>query len=261
MSTSQADGGTRSGLLWEVERILDELHQDNKHIDILLMENVPQVIGTGAIKDFQKWEQKLERLGYQCYIEVLNAKHYGIPQNRQRCFMVSIYGDYSYHFPYPITLKYKLKDFLEKQVDEKYYLSNKMIQYITADNEKWTANNDKALVNRSIACTINTAPGQRRCDASNYIAPTLEGGDIDLKKIGGFFDKDKSLKEIYLIDSGPDRATAEKLYIALKKEFSKFFSSNLKPSFMVTFLPSSPATPKFLLPLDEFPDAPATNKF
>ena len=167
MSTSQAEGGTRSGLLWEVERILGEC----KNLpQILLMENVPEVIGSKNIKDFQKWEARLTELGYTNFVDVLNAKNYGIPQNRRRCFMLSILGDYSYDFPKSMSLKYKLKDLLEKNVDDKYYLSDAMIQYISADNEKWTGNNDKALVNREIGCCVNTKSDGRRCDASNYVA-------------------------------------------------------------------------------------------
>ena len=127
MSISQSQGGTRSGLLWEVERILDELHEKGKHIDVLLMENVPDLIGVRNIKDFQKWEAKLTELGYTNFVGVLNAKNYGIPQNRRRCFMLSIYGDYSYDLPKATPLVYRLKDLLEDNVDEKYYLSKKAI--------------------------------------------------------------------------------------------------------------------------------------
>lgn len=121
--------GTRSGLLWEVERVLDELNEmgKDKLPKVLLMENVPDVIGTTAIKDFAKWLAKLESLGYKCYWNILNAKNLGIPQNRERCFMVSILGDYFYSFPKIIPLTYKLVDVLEKNVDEKYYLSQKAI--------------------------------------------------------------------------------------------------------------------------------------
>lgn len=126
MATSQAQGGTRSGLLWEVERILCELDKEHRP-DILVMENVPEVIGTGNIEYFNKWELKLEELGYQSYIKILNGKNYGIPQNRRRCFMISILGDYSYEFPREIKLKYRLKDLLEEKVDEKYYLSDRML--------------------------------------------------------------------------------------------------------------------------------------
>ena len=120
--------GTRSGLLWEVERILDECGEDLPHV--LLMENVPQVIGKKNINDFQAWETKLESLGYQNYIEVLNAKNYGIPQNRERCFMVSILGEYSYTFPKKRELKKKLKDMLEENVPSQYWLTDKQIQSI-----------------------------------------------------------------------------------------------------------------------------------
>lgn len=127
---------TRSGLLWEVERLLDELHQDGKHIDVLLMENVPQVIGKKNIKDFQSWRKKLESLGYSNYVEILNSKDFGIPQNRNRCFMVSIYGDYYYEFPKKKELKLRLKDMLEDKVDEKYFLSDSQVEWYVANNDE-----------------------------------------------------------------------------------------------------------------------------
>jgi len=95
------------------------------------MENVPEVIGAGNVKHFHKWLHKLESLGYCNFVEILNGKNYGIPQNRRRCFMVSILGDFAYDFPFKIKLKYKLKDFLEKQVDEKYYLDDKDLERIS----------------------------------------------------------------------------------------------------------------------------------
>ena len=120
--------GTRSGLLWEVERILDELRNGGGCLpQVLLMENVPEVIGINNIQHFAKWLEKLESIGYKCYWQVLNGKDYGVPQNRERCFMVSILGDYYYNFPQPIKLEHKLKDLLEDDVDEKYYLSDRAI--------------------------------------------------------------------------------------------------------------------------------------
>lgn len=120
--------GTRSGLLWEVERLLDECTELPQ---ILLMENVPQVIGEKNIKSFQDWRSKLESLGYSNYVQLLNAKDYGIPQSRNRCFMVSILGEWNYDFPHPIPLQKKMKDLLEDKVDEKYYLSDKTIEMFT----------------------------------------------------------------------------------------------------------------------------------
>lgn len=184
------DSGTRSGLLWEVERLLEETKEKPQ---ILLMENVPEVINQKNLPDFQEWVSKLTKLGYSNFYKVLNAKDYGIPQNRRRCFMISILGDYAYEFPRKIKLKYCLEDFLETSVDENYYLSDKMVDYITAKNDKWTGNNQGALVNRDIACTINTAPTQRRCDASNYIADGLPQ-NYDLRKELGY--SEESTKRI-----------------------------------------------------------------
>ena len=165
------DSGTRSGMLWEVERILDECNGNLPQI--LLMENVPDVIGSKNIEHFAKWLEKLESLGYKCYWRVLNAKDYGIPQNRERCFMISLLGDYYYEFPQPIKLEHRLKDLLEDSVDEKYYLSDKMVQYIANNNEKWTGNNDKSIINRDIAVTINTRVGNTRADCSDYLCKEL----------------------------------------------------------------------------------------
>lgn len=152
MGVSQKQGGTRSGLLWEVERILDEL--ENKP-QILLMENVPEVIGEKNIDDFHKWENKLEQLGYKNYVEILNAKDYGIPQNRKRCFMVSVLGEYAYNFAEKQKLHLKLKDMLEEQVDEKYYLSKKQINQISQWNS-YENPLDHVMGQESISPTITT---------------------------------------------------------------------------------------------------------
>ena len=125
--------GTRSGLLWEVERLLDECTELPQ---VLLMENVPQVIGKKNIKDFQSWRSKLESLGYSNFVQLLNAKDYGIPQNRNRCFMVSILGEYHYTFPKKKKLELKLKDLLEDKVDEKYYLSDDVVRSFVINSKK-----------------------------------------------------------------------------------------------------------------------------
>ena len=116
---------TRSGLLWEVERILKECKELPQ---ILLMENVPAVCGQKNIKDFQQWISFLESIGYKSKYQILNAKNYEVPQNRDRCFMVSWLGDFYYEFPEPIPLSRRLKDVLEENVDEKYYLSDRVVE-------------------------------------------------------------------------------------------------------------------------------------
>lgn len=133
MKGMQKGTQTRSGLLWEVERILDECENLPQ---VLLMENVPQVIGKKNLKDFQSWRSKLEKLGYSNFVQLLNAKDYGVPQNRNRCFMVSILGNYSYQFPVKQELKVKLKDLLEENVDEKYFISDVALKSLMAKNER-----------------------------------------------------------------------------------------------------------------------------
>lgn len=75
-------------------------------------------------------------MGYHNYWKDLNAKNYGIPQNRNRCFMVSLLGDYYYSFPKPQKLTVRLKDFLNKKVDEKYYLSDKTVEMFIEHTRK-----------------------------------------------------------------------------------------------------------------------------
>ncbi len=155
-----ADTTTRSGMLWEVERILNELKELNQLPQILLMENVPQVHGSDNVEHFNKWQLALERLGYKSYFQDLIATDYGIPQTRNRCFMISILGDYSYSFPNPIPLKLKLKDMLEDEVDEKYYLSDRQIKDIQSWNayEKPLENMEK-IDKTNISPTLTTRSG------------------------------------------------------------------------------------------------------
>jgi len=131
----QKGSGTRSGLLWEVERILDELNETNQLPHILLMENVPQVHGENNKDDWYAWLNKLDELGYQSYYQDLNATNYGVPQRRERCFCVSVPKGFYYDFPKPFKLEKRLKDVLEKNVDNKYYLTESKIEQIS----KWNA--------------------------------------------------------------------------------------------------------------------------
>lgn len=124
---------TRSGLLWEVERLLREMKELPQ---ILLMENVPDVVSGKNIKDFAEWIAFLDSLGYRSKYEILNAKNYGIPQNRERCFMVSWLGDYYYDFPEPIPLEKRLKDVCEPIVDESYYLKDNVVQSLISHKER-----------------------------------------------------------------------------------------------------------------------------
>ena len=113
--------GTRSGLLWEVERILNECEELPQ---VLLMENVPQVHGKKNIADFNQWLAFLESKCYHNFWKDLNAKDYGVAQNRNRCFCVSLLSDEGYVFPEPIPLAKCMADYLDDEVDEKYYIKS-----------------------------------------------------------------------------------------------------------------------------------------
>lgn len=128
MQGMSRDSGTRSGLLWEVERLLKECEELPQ---FLLMENVPMIHGESNIKDFAEWIKFLSDIGYRSKWQDLNARDYGIPQNRNRCFMVSwLDRSFIFDFPEPIKLKYCMQDFLEDKVDEKYYLSGDKVDQL-----------------------------------------------------------------------------------------------------------------------------------
>lgn len=123
-------GETRSGLLYEVERLLLRSKADNELPKYLIMENVKNLVGKQFKADFEKWLLFLESMGYTNYWQVLNAKDYGIPQSRERVFCVSIQGDEPYEFPAKQELKLSLKDMLEDDVDIKFYLTQEQVDKI-----------------------------------------------------------------------------------------------------------------------------------
>lgn len=128
---------TRSGLLWEVERILKEL-KDSELPDIMVMENVPQVHGKKNLADFNSWLNYLSLRGYKSFWKDLNAKDFGIPQNRNRCFCVSIHTEkeVTFEFPKPVELTSVMKDYLEESVDEKYYVNNEKAKKLLLELEE-----------------------------------------------------------------------------------------------------------------------------
>ena len=173
----QEGSGTTSSMLWEVKRILSELYEidgEKSLPQILLMENVPQVHGKNNKDDFYKWCDFLESIGYKNYWKDLNAKNFGVPQNRDRCFMVSILGDYYYDFPQEIPLRLRLKDLLEKNVDEKYYISDKTVEYYIHHTEesKERGNGFEFMPTdgENLARTVTTRAGGRMDD--NFIKAT-----------------------------------------------------------------------------------------
>lgn len=119
--------GTASSLLWEVGRLLDDYKERGCLPEVLLMENVDAILFKANMPEFQRWLDKLEGMGYSNSYQVLNAKDYGVPQNRKRCFTVSTLTKGRLVFPAPIPLKIRMKDLLEKDVPESFYLSEERI--------------------------------------------------------------------------------------------------------------------------------------
>lgn len=160
--------GTRSSLLWECRKAIVA-----KRPKYLMLENVKALTSKKFLPLLNKWIQDLEDYGYYNSWQVLNAKDYGVPQNRERVFLISIRRDLLdpspvYHFPKPFPLELRLKDVLEPKVDEKYYLSDKMLDYFSrvyedkSHRHKFTPKSGE-----DTAFTICTAPGNRVDD--NYI--------------------------------------------------------------------------------------------
>lgn len=123
--------GTRSGLLFEVERLLRVASEKGTLPKYLLLENVKNLVSKKFKADFDKWLDFLSELGYTNYWKVLNAKDYGIPQNRERVFCVSIRGEHKpFVFPKPKELTIRLRDMIDETVDERFYLKESTIQSI-----------------------------------------------------------------------------------------------------------------------------------
>ena len=169
-------GQTRSGLLYECEKIIDK-----KLPKYLLLENVKNLVGKNFKNQFDEWLKYLNTLGYTNYWKVLNAKDYGVPQNRERVFVVSILNDENknYSFPEKQLLTVRLKDVLESQVDKKYYLSDEV-------QARFKPNKNFEKMNANIVGT--TAPdcrtiGQRDvCYHENSIIGSLVATDYKQPK-------------------------------------------------------------------------------
>lgn len=120
MEGMEEGSGTRSSLLWEVRRLLNECENLPQ---VLVMENVPQVHGSKNIESFKKWLNFLESKGYTTYWQDMNAKDYGVAQSRNRTIVVSFLGTGVFHFPQGYPLQKIMADYLEDEVDERFYIT------------------------------------------------------------------------------------------------------------------------------------------
>ena len=200
-------GATRSGLLYECEKIIEA-----KRPKYLLMENVKNLVGKQFINQFKEWCEYLESLGYTNYhnnYKCLNAKDFGVAQNRERIFMISILGEHKpYEFPKGFKLEKRLKDFLDTDIEDKYYLSDE-IQKRFKQTKKDDGNNNIIYTNcKQHKQTVDKIIVEGNTNPSNHNATRVLNPDgisctvmenhgkgvqiIDYAdRIGGCFDDDK----------------------------------------------------------------------
>lgn len=167
--------GTRSSLLYETIRIVGKLRP--KYV---FWENVKNLLSKKHKHNFDNYIETMNILGYNSYYQILNAKDYGIPQKRERVYTISIRKDIDngdFKFPEKEELKLRLKDILEKEVDEKYYLKESSIKNL----QRSFGIKAREINKNSICDTLQAAMG---CGGENI--PVIN----DVDRVGGIFDKD-----------------------------------------------------------------------
>ena len=191
-------GQTRSGLLYECEKVIE--HKRPKY---LLLENVKNLVGKQFKPQFDEWLEYLESLGYTNYWKVLNSRDFGVPQNRERVFVLSILGEHDpYEFHSGFELDIRLKDVLESDIDEKYYINtdraNQLIQKLY---------NTGQITDDIVACD-STILNPKALEVGNCITARYDAGiqnkgsigiavceAVSSKRIGGLFDDEKHVRQ------------------------------------------------------------------
>ena len=154
--------GTRSSLLWECKKAIEA-----KKPRFLMMENVKALVSAKFLPFLRQWQTWLHQQGYENFTQVLNASDYNVPQNRERVFMISILRtdsepNPSFYFPKKMKLERRIKDILEPNVDESFYLSDKALEYFCrVNNDKSHGHNFTPKDGDDVAFTVRCASGQR----------------------------------------------------------------------------------------------------
>lgn len=202
MQGMKKGSGTRSGLLWEVERLLEISVNNGTQPKYLCLENVKNMVGKQFKSDFDLWLLRLEELGYNTYYKVLNAKYCGIPQNRERVFALSIRKDIdtgNFTFPQPFDNGLRLKDIIENNVEEKYYINTERAANLIRQLV------DKGQLKGQRACADSTIMDPNTREISNCITARYDASiqnkkqiglvvcepNAEQKRLGGMFDDDK----------------------------------------------------------------------
>jgi DNA (cytosine-5)-methyltransferase 1 len=179
---------TRSGLVYEVLRILHEADEIGNKPQVLIMENVVDLVQVNFIRQFNDIQKELEDLGYTNYVDIINARDHNVAQSRDRVFMVSILGDYYYRFPHPIPLEKKLKDYLETDVLAKYYISDRLLKGLLRANER--DHTPTWLDGESISPTLDT-----KCGGGGHYSPyVVENEDMKRRLSVGDYRYDEGIR-------------------------------------------------------------------
>lgn len=167
------ENGERGNLIWQFYRIVSEAHPK-----VFIYENVKGFLSINGGKSYQRFLDALRGLGYFCHAEILNTKDYGIPQNRERLYIVGFLDAQEYHAfcIAPKTGCKRLADFLDTSVDEKYFLSDKALTHFRSKNPKFNGKFEPKNANESIANTLTTKPNHRRTDTFIKVV-----GELDIK--------------------------------------------------------------------------------
>ena len=169
--------GTRSSLLWECKKAIEA-----KKPRFLMMENVKALVSAKFLPFLRQWQTWLHQQGYENFTQVLNASSYNVPQNRERVFMISILRtdsepNPSFYFPKKMKLERRIKDILEPNVDESFYLSDKALEYFCRVNNGINGSDESSCVGK----VSNSQDGV--VSGVNAIAPTLTAGHANQPKL------------------------------------------------------------------------------
>lgn len=200
MQGLKKDSGTRSSLLWENIRLLNNAKQDNILPKYLMFENVKNLVSKRFIDDFTKLINILDEIGFNTYWKIINAKECGVPQNRERVFVIAIRKDIDtglFQFPVPFNTGVRLKDILEEAVDDKYYLSKEVQERFTLTDNTFTKNivgttkpEFRTIGQRDLVYQENSIMGS--LVATDYKQPKQILESAVLKQVGQIYGTKKS---------------------------------------------------------------------
>lgn len=183
MKGLKPDSGTRSSLLWDNIKLLGKAKSNGTLPQYILLENVKNLVGSAFINDFNSLISVLDEIGFNTYWKVINGKDCGIPQNRERVFVIAIRKDIDtkeFSFPKPFDSGIRLRDILETMVDKKYYLPDLKIESIRTSGNNDCNNINSNDINMLGLFNIKGNEQVRRVYGENGISPTLntmQGGN------------------------------------------------------------------------------------